>query len=280
MAEQNIPMVRLPSGEEIPALGQGTRGMAEDPRCRDSEIAALRAGIDLGLTVVDTAGRYADGGAEELVREAIVDRRDEVFLISRIAADEATGAGTAAACAASLRRLGTDRIDLLLLQRCPGAALAEIVATLTDLITRGMIRHWGVTDFDVADVVALTDVPGGTAVEADQVRYNLTRRGIERDLLPRCRRAGLPVIAYSPLAGGRLPSHPVLARLAERHRVTPGQLGLAWSIRQGGVCAVTRARTPARVRENRAALDLTLSGADLAELDRAFPPPAGSRPAR
>lgn len=278
MAEQPVPTVTLPSGETIPALGQGTWGMAEDPRRRDDEIAALRAGLDLGLTLIDTAEVYADGGAEELVREALGDRREEIFLVSKVSSEHATTIGTADACARSLERLGTDRIDLYLLHQRGTAPLPETVEAFTSLMTQGMIRHWGVSNFDVPEVVELAGIPGGTAVETDQIPYNLTRRGIEWDLLPRCRAAGLPVMAYSPLERGRMLGHPTLATVAERHGATPGQVGLAWLLCQDGVCAVTKASTPGHVRENRAAIDLTLTDDDHAELDQAFPAPTGPRP--
>lgn len=278
MTKRQIPTVTLPSGEAIPALGQGTWGMAEDPRRRDDEIAALRTGVDVGLSVIDTAEVYADGGAEELVREALGGRREEIFLISKISSEHATATGTAAACQRSLERLGTDRIDLYLLHQRGAAPLPETVEAFTNLMTQGLIRHWGVSNFDVPEVVELTGIPGGTAVEADQVPYNLTRRGIEWDLLPRCRAAGLPVMAYSPLERGRMLDHPTLASVARRHGATPGQVGLAWLLHQDGVCAVTKASSPARVQENRGAVELTLTDEDFAELDRAFPPPDGPRP--
>ncbi|MBF9127841.1 aldo/keto reductase [Plantactinospora sp. S1510] len=278
MAKQQVPMVTLPSGEAIPALGQGTWGMAEDPRRRNDEIAALQAGVDAGLTVIDTAEVYADGGAEELVREALGDRREEIFLISKISSEHATGNGTGVACERSLERLGTDRIDLYLLHQRGSAPLPETVEAFTNLMTQGLIRHWGVSNFDVPEVVELTGIPGGTSFETDQIPYNLTRRGIEWDLLPRCRAAGLPVMAYSPLERGRMLDHPALAAVAERHGGTPGQVGLAWLLAQPGVCTVTKASSPSRVLENRAAVELTLTDDDLAELDRAFPPPSGPRP--
>ena len=278
MAERTMSMIKLPSWEEIPALGQGTWGMAEDHRRRDDEIAALRTGVDLGLTVIDIAEVYADGRTEELVREALAGRRDDVFLVSKVTPENATQTGTMRACERLLERLGTDRLDLCLLHGRHPAPLAETIEAFTDLMTRGLIRHWGVSNFDVPDLVELTGVLGGTAVETDQVPYDLTRRGIEWDLLPRCREAGLPVMAYSPLELGRMPDHPALVQVAERHGATPGQVGLAWLLGQDGVCAVSKASTPGRVRENRAAIEVTLTEDDLAELDRAFPPPTGPRP--
>ncbi|WP_422769297.1 aldo/keto reductase [Plantactinospora sp. WMMC1484] len=278
MAQRQVPTVTLPSGEAIPALGQGTWGMAEDPRRREEEMAALRAGVDAGLTLIDTAEVYADGAAEELVREALGDRREEIFLVSKVSSEHATTIGTADACARSLERLGTDRIDLYLLHQRGDAPLPETVEAFTGLMTQGLIRHWGVSNFDLPEVVELAGIPGGTAVETDQIPYNLTRRGIEWDLLPRCRAAGLPIMAYSPLERGRLLDHPVLRRVADRHGATPGQVGLAWLLCQQGVCAVTGASRPDHVRENRAAVELVLTEEDLAELDRTFPAPSGPRP--
>ncbi|AVT28534.1 oxidoreductase [Plantactinospora sp. BC1] len=278
MADRSIPTVTLPSGEAIPAFGQSTRGMAEDPRRRDDEIAALRAGVDAGLTLIDTAEAYADGRAEELVREALGDRREEVFLVSKVSAEHAGLTGTADACARSLERLGTDRIDLYLLHQRGDAPLPETVEAFTSLITQGLIRHWGVRDFDVPDVVELAAIPGGTAVEIDQIPYDLVRRDVERDLLPRCRAAGLPVMAYPPPEREPMLGHPVLARVARRHGATPGQVALAWLLGQDGVCTVTEASSPKHVRENRAAMELILGEEDLAELDLAFPAPHAPEP--
>jgi diketogulonate reductase-like aldo/keto reductase len=271
-------MIGLPSSEEIPVLGQGTWGMAEDPRRRDDEIAALRAGVDLGLTMIDTAEMYADGGAEELLGEAIDTRRDDVFLVSKVLPSNASRAGTIAACERSLGRLRTDRLDLYLLHWRGGVPLEETVEAFTTLITQGKIRHWGVSNLDLPDLAELTSIPGGTAVETDQVLYNLTRRGIEWDLLPRCRDAGLPVMAYSPLEQGRMLDHPALVQVADRHGATPAQVALAWVLGQDGVCAIPKAGTPDRVKENRGAVEVVLTDDDLAELDRAFPPPTGPRP--
>jgi diketogulonate reductase-like aldo/keto reductase len=278
MTHRAIPMIKLPSGEEIPALGQGTRGMAEDPRRRDDEIEALRTGVDLGLTVIDTAEMYADGGAEILVGEAVGARRDDVFLITKVLPDNATRAATVTSCEQSLQRLGTDRIDLYLLHWRGPVPLDETVEAFTTLMTQGLIRHWGVSNFDVPDLVELTSISGGTATETDQVLFNLSRRGIEWDLLPRCRDAGLPVMAYSPFERGRMLAHPVLLQLAERHDATPAQVGLAWVLGQDGVSVIAKASRPDHVQQNRAAVELHLTEADLIELDEAFPPPTGPRP--
>jgi diketogulonate reductase-like aldo/keto reductase len=269
----------LPSGEEIPVLGQGTWHMAEDFRRRADEIAALRLGIDLGMTLIDTAEMYADGGAEELVGEAIEGRRDAVFLVSKVLPHNASRRGTVAACERSLMRLKVDAIDLYLLHWRGAIPLAEALDGFDALVGAGKIRHWGVSNFDLADMEELFDLPGGEEAATDQVLYNLARRGIEYDLLPWCRRKRLPVMAYSPIEQGRLLRHPGLVAVAARHEgVTPEQVALAWVLRQDGVCAIPKATRPAHVRENRAALDIRLTSRDLADLDRVFPPPTRKQP--
>jgi diketogulonate reductase-like aldo/keto reductase len=269
----------LPSGEMIPVLGQGTWHMAEDPRRRADEIAALRLGIDLGMTLIDTAEMYADGSAEELVGQAIEGRRKEVFLVSKVLPHHATRRGTIEACDRSLMRLDVDTIDLYLLHWPGTIPLEETLDAFDALIGAGKIRYWGVSNFDVADLEELVDLTGGEQVATDQVLYNLNRRGIEFDLLPWCRRSGLPVMAYSPIEQGRLLRHPGLLAVAARYPgVTPAQVALAWVLRQDGVCAIPRASKPAHVRENRAALDIRLTSQDLADLDRAFPPPTDKQP--
>jgi diketogulonate reductase-like aldo/keto reductase len=273
-----IRTINLPSGEPIPVLGQGTWGMAEDARRRADEIAALRLGVDLGMTLIDTAEMYADGGAEGLIGEALADRRDEIFLIDKVLPQNATLSGTIRACERSLSRLRTDRLDLYLLHWRGPVPLEETVAAFTSLLDRGLIRHWGVSNFDLSDMVELTRTPGGTAVETDQVYYNLAHRGIEWDLLPRCREAGLPIMAYSPFDHGRMVDHPVLRSVAEEHGATPPQIALAWVLLHDGVATIPKASTPTHVRDNRAAYDIQLTEADLAALDRAFPPPTGPQP--
>jgi diketogulonate reductase-like aldo/keto reductase len=199
-----VPTTQLPSGAEIPVLGMGTWHMAEDPRLRSEEIAALRQGLDMGLTLIDTAEMYGDGDAEELVGEAIAGRRDEVFLVSKVLPSHATRSGTISACERSLQRLATDRVDLYLLHWRESVPLGETVEAFSSLVRAGKIRNWGVSNFDVADMEELIEVPGGDAVQTNQVLYNLTRRGIEFDLLPWCRKRALPVMAYSPIEQGRL----------------------------------------------------------------------------
>jgi diketogulonate reductase-like aldo/keto reductase len=273
MTDRPIPTVSLPDGTVVPALGQGTWMMAEAPPRRRDEIAALQAGIDLGLTLIDTAEMYGDGASETLVGEAIAGRRDRVFLVSKVLPENASRAGTVKACECSLKRLGTDRLDLYLLHWRGRHPLAETVAGFEALIAAGKIRRWGVSNLDAADMDELGAVPA-----TNQVLYNPTRRGIEFDLLPRCRRAGVPIMAYSPVEQGRILRHAGLRRLAEARGVTPAQLTLAWVMRQGDIIAIPKAGTVAHVAENRAAADIVLTADELAEFDRIFPPPTKRRP--
>lgn len=278
MAHPAARTIALPSGEVVPKLGQGTWGMAENPRRRASEIAALRLGIDLGMTLIDTAEMYAEGGAEELVGEAIAGRRDEIFLVSKVMPQNASRRGTIAACERSLRRLKTECIDLYLLHWRGRTPLSETIDAFATLIREGKIRSWGVSNFDPADMAELVHAHDGAAVATNQVLYNLTRRGIEYDLLPWCQQRGLPIMAYSPIEQGRLLGNRVLGVVAARHGATPAQVALAWLQRQEGIIAIPKTGTPERVRENHAALAVRLAEQDLADLDRAFPPPTGPRP--
>jgi len=272
-------MAKLPSGEPVPALGQGTWNMGEDRRRRKAEIAALNLGLDLGMRLIDTAEMYADGGAEKIVGAAIAGRRDEVFLVSKVLPEHATRRGTIAACERSLKRLDTDRIDLYLLHwREQEVELAEVLEAFTALVRAGNIRHWGVSNFDVEDMQELLRLPGGKAVAADQVMYNLNRRGIEHDLLPWCRRRRIPVMAYSPLDEGRLVRSLDLKRIAQQLGATPSQVALAWLLRQNNVIAIPKSASEAHVRENFAALDLRLGKQDLAALDHAFARPKRKLP--
>jgi len=268
-----VPTTQLPSGAEVPVLGMGTWHMAEDPRLRNEEIAALRQGLDMGLTLIDTAEMYGDGDAEKLVGEAIAGRRDEVFLVSKVLPSHATRSGTISACERSLQRLATDRVDLYLLHWRESVPLEETVEAFSALVRAGKIRNWGVSNFDVADMEELIEVPGGEAVQTNQVLYNLTRRGIEFDLLPWCRKRALPVMAYSPIEQGRLLNHATLQKIAEQYDATPAQVALAWVLRQPGVVAIPKASNPEHVQENRAALAIHLTKNDLQALDREFPPP-------
>jgi diketogulonate reductase-like aldo/keto reductase len=269
--------VTLPAGEAVPALGQGSWHLAEDPRRRPEEIAALRLGLDLGMTLIDTAEMYGAGAAEALVGEAIADRREDVFLVGKVLPYHADPQAAVRACHDSLRRLGTDRIDLYLLHWRGDVPLAETLQAFERLVRYGDIRFWGVSNFDVTDLTELTMLPRGDDLATDQVLYNLARRGIEFDLLPRCRAMGIPVMAYAPIEQGRMLRHPILRTVATAHEATPAQVALAWLLRNPDVIVIPKAGTPAHVRENHAALDLELTPHDLTVLDRAFPPPAGPR---
>jgi diketogulonate reductase-like aldo/keto reductase len=273
-----IATTPLASGEAIPVLGQGTWHMGERAGRRADEVAALRLGLDLGLTLIDTAEMYAEGEAERVVGEAIAGQRDGVFLVSKVMPQNASRAGTVAACEASLKRLGTDRIDLYLLHWPGSVPLADTLDGFERLVAAGKIRHWGVSNFDVADMEALHADPRGAAVATNQVLYNLSRRGIEFDLKPLCEDRGIPVMAYSPIEQGRILGAPVLAAVAARHETSPAAIALAWILRQPGLVAIPKSGSAAHLRENRAALDITLTAADLAELDRAFPAPRGAQP--
>ena len=270
--------VRLPSGEQVPALGQGSWYMGEDRSARKTEVAALQLGLDLGLTLIDTAEMYAEGGAEEVVGEAITGRRDEVFLVSKVYPHNASKQGVVAACERSLKRLKTDRIDLYLLHWRGSIPLADTVAGFEALQRAGKIRHWGVSNLDLDDMRELAAVPGGGACAANQLLYNLSRRGIEWDLQPWLRERGMPVMAYSPIEQARLLRQPGLRDFAQRHGMTPAQAALAWLLGQEGVMAIPKSGSPAHVRENAAARDLRLDAAQRAELDRLFAPPTGPSP--
>ncbi|MDO8359127.1 MAG: aldo/keto reductase [Devosia sp.] len=267
-----IASVALPSGEIVPALGQGTWMMGETAARRADEVRALQAGIDLGLTLIDTAEMYADGGAEAVTGEAIAGRRDEVFLVSKVLPSHASRTATIAACEQSLRRLGVETIDLYLLHWRGGHPLADTIAGFEALQKAGKIRHWGVSNFDAGDMEKLL-AAGGSAVASNQVLYNLTRRGIEYDLLPWSAKHKVPIMAYSPIEQGRLAKNRALAEIAAGHAATPAQIALAFVLSRPNVIAIPKAGTEAHVRDNRAAADIVLTVADLAALDAAFPPP-------
>ncbi|MFH8484642.1 aldo/keto reductase [Streptomyces longisporoflavus] len=267
--------VKFPSGVSVPALGQGTWRVGDDPSRRAEEIAALRRGVELGMTLIDTAEMYGSGASEELVGEAIRGHRDDVFLVSKVLPSNADARGTVEACHASLRRLGTDRIDLYLLHWRGGVPLAETVEALEGLVSRGSIGAWGVSNLDVDD---LAELPGGALPQTDQVLYNLTRRGPEYDLFPWCRERSVPLMAYSPLEQGRLLGHQALQAVADAHGSSPLQVALAWVLRHDDVIAIPKAATTAHVEENHAALDISLTDEDLKALDAAFPAPVRKEP--
>lgn len=264
--------IRFPDGTTVPALGQGSWMMAEDPTRRADEIAALREGVELGLTLIDTAEMYADGESERLVGEAMAGLRDQVFLVSKAYLQNASATRLPAACEASLRRLGTDRLDLYLLHWRGSVPLAETAEAMERLVAADKIVRWGVSNLDTEDMAELV-AAGGAACQTDQILYNLTRRGPEHDLLRWLAKRAMPVMAYSPVEQGRLVAHRGLARLAAGSEATPAQLALAWLLARDDVVAIPKAGSVAHVRENRAAADLALSADDLASLDDLFPPP-------
>lgn len=273
-----MPLRTIPFGDgEVPTLGQGTWFMGEDRDERAREVHALQLGLDLGMTLIDTAEMYADGGAEEVVGEAIKGRRDDCFLVSKAYPQNAGRRSAIQACERSLKRIGTDYLDVYLLHWRGGIPLSETVEAFETLRQQGKIRRWGVSNLDTDDMKELLSVPGGNACATDQVLYNLTRRGPEWDLLPWCRDKGIPVMAYSPIEQGRIPAKGALGAIADRLDATPFQVALAWVLAQEGVVAIPKASDPEHVKANRAAADLVLTPEDLAELDRDFPPPKGPR---
>lgn len=274
MSEQQR-YVTLRNGERVPALGQGTWHMGEDRRRVAEEAAAVRLGIDLGLTLIDTAEMYGSGGAEEVVARAAKGMRDQLFIVSKVYPHNASRAGVVAACERSLKRLATDRIDLYLLHWRGSIPLAETLEGFQLLERDGKIRHHGVSNFDRADMTEWVALQGGDTVAADQVLYNLSRRGPEWDLVPWCREQRVAIMAYTPLGQGSMLGNRGLGEIARRRGATPAQIALAWLLRQEGTIVIPKASRPDHVRENRGALDIALTEEDLAALDRAFPPPKG-----
>ena len=266
----------FPDGRSVPALGLGTWYMGESAGAHDGEVRALQTGIDLGMTLIDTAEMYASGGAEEVVGDAIQGRRDQVFIASKVLPYNASRKGTIKACEDSLRRLGTDHIDLYLLHWPGSHPLAETVEAFEALRETGKIGGYGVSNFDVAEMKAWEKVAGPDLCQTDQILYNLSRRGIEWDLAPWARERKMPLMAYSPLEQGRLRDG-ALDAVAAKYGVTAMQAALAWVLRDPGIIAIPKASNPEHVHANKAALDLTLDAEDLALLDRAFPPPSGKQ---
>lgn len=281
MAEKNVVF----AGEvTLPAIGQGTWYMGENDRKRSKEVDALRAGIDAGLRLIDTAEMYADGGAEEVVGAALQGGlRDKIYLVSKVYPWNAGGEKAIAACEASLRRLKTDYLDLYLLHWRGNFSLAETVEVMETLMAQGKIRRWGVSNLDYADMQELWQVQGGKACATDQVLYHLGSRGIEYDLLPWCQQQQMPVMAYCPLAqAGRLRdgllNNSAVTDIAHAHNATATQILLAWVISHKGVMAIPKAATVAHAQENAAALNITLSAEDLMRLNNAFPAPGRKTP--
>jgi len=271
----NLPSVTLPNGDAMPAFGQGTWHMGEDRRRAADEEAALKLGIELGIDLIDTAEMYGSGTAEEIVARAIAGQRDRLFIVSKVLPYNASQKGAVEACERSLKRLKTDRIDLYLLHWRGSVPLAETIAGFARLQRDGKIRHHGVSNFSTEDMAEWVGLAGGETVAANQILYNLGRRGPEFELIPWCRERRIAIMAYTPLEQGRMLGNRALGEVAARHGASAAQVALAWLLRQDGMIVIPKATQPAHVRDNRGALDLALDADDLAALDRAFPPPKG-----
>ena len=277
-----LPRVTLPNGESVLAFGQGTWHMGEDRRRAAAEEAALKLGIELGLTLIDTAEMYGSGTAEEIVARAGAGVRERLFIVSKVLPSNASQKGVIEACERSLQRLKTDRIDLYLLHWRGSVPLAETLAGFARLQRDGKIRHHGVSNFNIDEMREWVGLAGGSTggqtVAANQILYNLSRRGPEWELIPWCRRRQIAIMAYTPLGQGSLLGNRGLAEIAARHGATPAQVALAWLLRQDGMIVIPKATQPEHVRDNRGAMGVKLTDADLATLDRAFPPPKGKTP--
>jgi diketogulonate reductase-like aldo/keto reductase len=271
-----LPMVTFPDGRVVPALGQGTWHMGEVVKERAVEIKALQLGLDLGMTLIDTAEMYGDGEAEKVVSRAISGRRADVHLVSKVFPHNASRKGTVAACERSLRRLKTDYLDLYLLHWRGSVPLEETLSAFEDLRRTGKILNFGVSNFDSSDMEQIAELPEGERTATNQVLYNLQRRGIEWDLLPWCRQRGIPVMAYSPIEQGRLLAS--LRPFSERRGLSPAQVALAWVLCQEGVIAIPKSSNVQHVSENRSAAEIVLSEDDLAELNALYPRPTQKVP--
>nr|WP_290225741.1 aldo/keto reductase [Trichocoleus desertorum] len=265
--------IRLPSGQSIPVLGMGTWRMGEAASQRSAEVSALQHGLNLGITLIDTAEMYGEGGAETVIAEAIEGRRSSAFIVSKVYPHNASRQGAIAACERSLKRLKTDYLDLYLLHWRGSVPLSETLEAFQTLKQMGKVRDYGVSNFDVTDMQKATNLPGGDAIATNQVLYNLMRRGIEWDLLPWCRQNSLPIMAYSPVEQGRLLTHRTLQKIAQERGVTPAQVAIAWLLHQENVIVIPKSSSIAHVEENYAALNLQLTPEDLQALDTAFPAP-------
>ena len=270
--------VRLPSGEMVPALGQGTWHVGDSRATRAEEIATLREGLDLGLRLIDTAEMYGEGAAEELVGEALAGRRAEAFVVSKVYPHNASRLGLVAACERSLKRLGTDRIDLYLLHWRGNVPFADTIAGFEALQAAGKIRHFGISNLDIDDMREWWSIPAGRALATNQILYNLARRGPEWDLLPWLAERKIPLMAYSPIEQAQLLRHAGLIGFAHDHGMTPAQAALAWLLANDGVIAIPKTGSRTRLRENAGALDHTLDAEQMAELDRLFAPPRRAAP--
>jgi diketogulonate reductase-like aldo/keto reductase len=271
---------RLPDGTPVSRLGRGAWQIGDDRTARAGEQAALRAGLELGMNLIDTAEMYGGGRSEQLIADVIAGRREHVYLVSKVLPENASRRGAIAACEDSLKRLKTDYLDLYLVHWRGSVPLEETLEAFTALRDRGSIRHYGVSNFDVDDLEETQALEGGREIATNQVLYNLEHRGIEWALLPWCRKHRVPLMAYSPLGSDsrRLRTHPVLKAMAARLGVSSSRIALAWLLRQPDVIAIPKASSEAHVRDNHAALKLEISAEDLEKLDRSFPPPKSATP--
>jgi diketogulonate reductase-like aldo/keto reductase len=271
--------VQLPDGERVPALGQGTWSMGETKRAHSDEVAALRLGIDLGMTLIDTAEMYGEGGAEEVVADAIDGQRERVFVVTKVYPHNASRTKLPKACERSLKRLRIDAIDLYLLHWRGSVPLAETVEAFEKLRVAGKIRHWGVSNFDVEDIKELLAIENGSACAANQVLYHVGKRAIEPDLLRWSQKNKMPIMAYSPVGHRRgLLENSTLKKIAKRHDATPAQIALAWVLREPDVIAIPKASSEKHVRDNAQSAELKLTKEDLTEIDDTFPPPRSKEP--
>ncbi|MBV9618111.1 MAG: aldo/keto reductase [Verrucomicrobia bacterium] len=272
--------VSFADGAKVPALGQGTWRMGESKSAHKEEVEAVRLGIELGMTLIDTAEMYGDGGAEEVVGEAIAGRRDRVFVVTKVYPYNASRTKMPEACERSLKRLRIDVIDLYLIHwRLKSSPLAETVEAFEKLRFAGKIKRWGVSNFDAGDMKELFAIAKGPNCAANQVLYNLEHRGIEVDLVPWCRKNNVPIMAYSPLGHGHgFLTDPTLAKVAQRHNVTAAQVALAWLFRQPNTIVIPKASNLTHVRDNARSIDVELTKADLGDLERRFPAPRSKQP--
>lgn len=269
---------KLPGGDSVAALGQGTWHVGDVPAKHKEEVATIRRGIELGLTLIDTAEMYGDGRSETLVGEAIKGHRDQVYLVSKVYPHNASAVSMPRSCEASLKRLHVEAIDLYLLHWPGNVPLHETVETFEALQRAGKIRHWGVSNFDLDGMRELWELTGGNAVQTDQVLYHLAERGIEWDLQPALRERRIPVMAYSPFDQGRLLRAPELVDFGRQRGMTAAQVALAWLLAKEDVIAIPKTGGRARLEENAAVLQRPLRAEDLQELDKLFPPPDGPTP--
>ncbi len=267
--------IELPSGRQIPVFGMGTWRMGEDSRKKQAEIAALRRGMELGVSLIDTAEMYGEGGAEEVIAEVLVEAslRSEVFLVSKVYPHNASRKDVIAACDRTLRRLNTDYLDLYLLHWRSSVPLSETLEAFQALKQAGKIRDYGVSNFDVDDMKEAVGLEGGNLIATNQILYNLSRRGVELTLLPWCKRQKMPVMAYSPIEQGRLLSNQALKQIAQARGFTEAQIAIAWLLHQDNIIVIPKASKIEHTEQNYAALDISLSAEELKKLDMAFPKP-------